>query len=38
VQAGAAFIVVGTALERNSDIGYIADLAAAAHASVPRLI
>jgi phosphoglycerol geranylgeranyltransferase len=38
VEAGAGFIVVGNAFERNSDTQYIADLAAAAHSRVPRLI
>jgi phosphoglycerol geranylgeranyltransferase len=37
VQAGASFIVVGNALERNSDPAFIAELAVAAHAGVPRL-
>jgi phosphoglycerol geranylgeranyltransferase len=38
VQAGASFVVVGNALERRRDGGYIAELAAAAHAMVPRMI
>jgi phosphoglycerol geranylgeranyltransferase len=37
VAAGARFVVVGNAIEqRNGDPGYIADLAAAAHAAVPQ--
>ncbi|HET6566598.1 MAG TPA: geranylgeranylglyceryl/heptaprenylglyceryl phosphate synthase [Rhodothermales bacterium] len=36
VQAGASFVVVGNAIERNPDSSYIADLASAAHALVPR--
>jgi putative glycerol-1-phosphate prenyltransferase len=31
VQAGASFIVVGTAIEERPDLGYVTDLAAAAH-------
>lgn len=36
VQAGASFVVIGNAIERNPDSSYIADLAAAAHALTPR--
>ncbi len=37
VAAGARFVVVGNAIEqRGGDPGYIADLAAAAHAAVPQ--
>ena len=36
VSAGARFVVVGNAIEHNGDVNYIADLAAAAHASVPQ--
>lgn len=36
VRAGASFVVVGNAIERRPDRAYIADLAAAAHVSVPR--
>ncbi len=36
VAAGARFVVVGNAIERNDDAAYIADLAAAAHAAVPQ--
>lgn len=32
VSAGASFVVVGTALEAGADAGYVAELAAAAHA------
>jgi phosphoglycerol geranylgeranyltransferase len=38
VQHGASFVVVGDAIERRPDAGYIAELAAAAHVSVPRLL
>jgi geranylgeranylglyceryl phosphate synthase family protein len=38
VQAGAGFVVVGNAIEQRPDGSYIADLAAAAHASVPKAI
>jgi len=38
VQAGANFIVVGTALEARPNRAFMSDLAAAAHVSVPRLI
>jgi putative glycerol-1-phosphate prenyltransferase len=36
VQAGAAFVVVGNAIEHRPDVAYIAELAAAAHPAVPR--
>lgn len=36
VHAGASFVVVGNAIERRPDRGYIAELAAAAHIHVPR--
>ncbi len=36
VAAGARFVVVGNAIEQNGDASYIADLAAAAHATVPQ--
>ncbi|MEX0821437.1 MAG: geranylgeranylglyceryl/heptaprenylglyceryl phosphate synthase [Rhodothermales bacterium] len=36
VRAGASVIVVGNAIERRSDAGYVAELAMAAHTSVPR--
>lgn len=36
VAAGARFVVVGNAIERNGDAGYIAELAAAAHTAVPQ--
>jgi phosphoglycerol geranylgeranyltransferase len=39
VAAGASFIVVGDAIEkRNGDGDYVADLAAAAHSSIPQVI
>ncbi len=38
VQAGASFIVVGTAIEHRPDPGFIAELAAAAHVAVPRAL
>lgn len=36
VHAGASFIVVGTAIERRPDAGYVAELAAAAHVAARR--
>ncbi len=36
VRAGAGLVVVGTALEQRPDAAYLAELAAAAHATVPR--
>ena len=36
VAAGARFIVVGNAIEKNGDTAYIADLAAAAHSAVAQ--
>ena len=36
VRAGASFVVIGNAIERRPDGGYISELAAAAHAAVPR--
>jgi putative glycerol-1-phosphate prenyltransferase len=36
VQAGAAFVVVGNAIEKRPEASYITDLALAAHAAVPR--
>lgn len=36
VRAGASFVVVGNAIELRPDAGYISELAAAAHLSVPR--
>jgi putative glycerol-1-phosphate prenyltransferase len=38
VQAGAAFVVIGNAIERRPDEYYIAELAAAAHVAVPRAL
>ncbi len=38
VQAGADFIVVGNAIEARPDRSYVAEMAAAAHILVPRLI
>lgn len=38
VRAGASFVVIGNAIERRPDASYIADLAAAAHVSVPRAL
>jgi putative glycerol-1-phosphate prenyltransferase len=38
VQAGAQFVVVGTAVEARPDGGFISELAAAAHIAVPRPI
>lgn len=38
VAAGASFIVIGNAIEQRPDGSYIADLAAAAHTEVPRLV
>jgi len=38
VQSGAAFIVVGNALEKRPDEGYISELTAAIHSAVPRLL
>ncbi|MGI9174555.1 MAG: geranylgeranylglyceryl/heptaprenylglyceryl phosphate synthase [Rhodothermales bacterium] len=38
VQAGAAFVVVGNAIEEKPDAGFIAEMAAAAHLAVPRPI
>jgi putative glycerol-1-phosphate prenyltransferase len=35
VQAGASFVVIGDAIEKNSDRHYIEDLAAAAHSRLP---
>lgn len=36
VQAGAAFVVVGNAIEQHPDAGFVAEMAAAAHLAVPR--
>ncbi len=38
VQAGASFIVVGTAIEHRPDTHFISELAAAAHSTVPRTL
>lgn len=38
VAAGASFVVIGNAIERRPDAGYVAALAAAAHISVPRAL
>lgn len=38
VQAGAQFVVVGSALEARPDRGFLSELAAACHISVPRPI
>ena len=38
VQAGAAFVVVGNAIEQRPDEYYIAELAAAAHVAIPRAL
>ncbi|MBT8400954.1 MAG: geranylgeranylglyceryl/heptaprenylglyceryl phosphate synthase [Rhodothermia bacterium] len=38
VQAGADFVVVGTAIEARPDRGFISEMAAAAHIAVPRPI
>ena len=38
VRAGASFIVVGNAIEKNPDARYIAELASAAHVGMPRPI
>ncbi len=36
VRAGASFIVVGNAIEKRPDPGYVTELAAAAHLAVPK--
>lgn len=38
VAAGASFVVIGNAIERRPDAGYVSELAAAAHISVPRAL
>lgn len=38
VRAGASFVVIGNAIERRPDAGYVSELAAAAHVSVPRAL
>jgi putative glycerol-1-phosphate prenyltransferase len=38
VYAGAQFVVIGNALEKRSDPGYLSDLVSAAHSSVSRLV
>ena len=38
VDAGASFIVIGTALERSVDPGYVEELVAAAHVAQPHPI
>lgn len=38
IDAGASFVVIGNAIEKNPDLHYIAELAAAAHSRVARAI